>query len=61
MQLGDYLLFDDDTVFVHRHNAQGVPDGAWLVTGHEATEPYVALAEYLLSNSESLDRFLATH
>lgn len=56
-----YLLFDDDIVFVHRHDNQGVPNGAWRVSGAEAAKPYVALAEYLLSNSQSLEDFLATH
>jgi hypothetical protein len=61
MEIGDYLLFDDDTAFVHRHDNQGMPSGAWRVSGLEAVKPYVALAEYLLSNSQSLENFLAAH
>jgi hypothetical protein len=61
MQVGDFLLFDNDVVFVHCHNSQGVPDGAWRVSGFDATKPYVALAEHLLSNSQPLDHFLASY
>jgi hypothetical protein len=57
-ELGDFLLFDSDTVFVHRHDADGKPDGAWLVAATDAA-PYVALAERLLSRSRPLDDFLA--
>jgi len=30
------------------------------MAGREAAKPYIALAEYLLSNSQSLEDFLAT-